>query len=366
MLISRWVDREVRLKEWGTWKSILWRCAANRPARQANPLVAAGRTDGAALVAHERSYDAYRVSSRCVAGTSGPAGSLCAREKKLEQVAAAEKLLSEIDLDRIYTYEYLCYRITRFRSEAYRDVKFIGRDAKHDLGLFVEDLSDAANVAAGAAGERVMTVAELASRFNVSTKTISRWRRLGLISRRFVVDGRKRIGFLESSVDRFVAQNSDKVRRGSQFSQLSESERSVIIARARRLAQAGGGPAEVVRRIARKTGRSSETIRYTLKQFDQENADFAIFPDSHGRIHLDANGRSTTSFIGANRPIPLPSGFAARGPASTALFRKSGRGSWANCRWTTSRAMNFRVPSGRRSASRRFSAPCPSLTTPSP
>ncbi len=194
------------------------------------------------------------------------------REKKLEQVAAAEKLLAEIEPDRIYTYEYLCYRITRFRPEAHRDVKFAGREAKHDLGLFVEDLSDAANVAAESAGERVVTIEELAKRFNVSTKTISRWRRLGLISRRFVMDGRKRVGFLESSVNRFVAQNSDKVRRGSQFSQLSEAERSTIIERARRLAQAGGPPAEIVRRIARKTGRSPETIRYTLRQFDQENA----------------------------------------------------------------------------------------------
>ncbi len=209
------------------------------------------------------------------------------REKKLEQVAAAEKLLAEIEPDRIYTYEYLCYRITRFRPEAHRDVKFDGRDAKHDLGLFVEDLSDAANVAADAAGERVVTIEELAKRFNVSTKTISRWRRLGLISRRFVMDGRKRVGFLESSVDRFVAQNSDKVRRGSLFSQLSEAERATIIERARRLAQAGGAPAEIVRRIARKTRRSPETVRYTLKQFDLENPDQAIFPDNHGPIRLE-------------------------------------------------------------------------------
>ena len=32
--------------------------------------------------------------------------------------------------------------------------------------------------------------------FNVSTKTISRWRQQGLVSRRFVFDGRKRVGFL--------------------------------------------------------------------------------------------------------------------------------------------------------------------------
>ena len=209
------------------------------------------------------------------------------REKKLEQVAAAEKLLAEVQPDRIYTYEYLCYRITHFRPEAHRDVKFVGREAKHDLGLFVEDLSDAANVAADAAGERVVTIEDLARRFQVSTKTISRWRRLGLISRRFVMDGRKRVGFLESSVNRFLAQNSDKVRRGSQFSQLSEAERSLIIVRARRLAQAGGAPAEIIRRIARKIGRSPETVRYTLKQFDQENAEQAIFSDNHGAIRRE-------------------------------------------------------------------------------
>ncbi|MGA2617333.1 MAG: sigma-70 family RNA polymerase sigma factor [Thermoguttaceae bacterium] len=209
------------------------------------------------------------------------------REKKLEQVSQAERLLAEIDGERTYTYEYLCYRITRFRPLAYRGVKFSGGDAGHDLRLFVEDLSDSADVPAETAGERVLTVEELAGRFSVSTKTISRWRGLGLISRRFVMDGRKRVGFLESSVDRFVAQNSDRVRRGSQFSQLNDEERDAIIRRARRLAQAGGSAAEVVRRLARKTGRSPETIRCTLKQFDQEHADLAIFPDNQGPIRLE-------------------------------------------------------------------------------
>ena len=66
--------------------------------------------------------------------------------------------------------------------------------------------------------------------FNVSTKTISRWREQGLVSRRFVFDGkRKRVGFLRSSVDRFVAQNTERVRRGERFSQLSDDERRDMI-----------------------------------------------------------------------------------------------------------------------------------------
>ena len=209
------------------------------------------------------------------------------REKKLEQAAQAEKLLGEIDPRRIYTYEYLCYRITNFRPGAYPDLKLTGREAGHDLRLFVEDLSDAANVSSGAAGERVLTVDTLAERFHVSTKTISRWRRLGLVSRRFVMDGRKRVGFLQSSVDRFVERNSDRVRRGGQFSQLSEEERTMILRRARRLAQAGGSPAEVTRRLARKTSRSPETIRYTLKRFDQDHPDLAIFPENHGPLQVE-------------------------------------------------------------------------------
>ncbi len=196
--------------------------------------------------------------------------------------------MAEIEPDRIYTHEYVCYRITRVRWEAYQDVKFIGVDAKHDLLLFIEDLSDAADVAAESAGEPVMTIEELARRFNVSTKTISRWRQLGLISRRFVVDGRKRVGFLESSVNRFVESNGDIVRRGGRFSQISEKERKAIVDRARRLAQRGGLPTEIVCRIARKSGRSAETIRYVLKQFDVEYADFALLSGNQQPLDVEA------------------------------------------------------------------------------
>jgi RNA polymerase primary sigma factor len=210
------------------------------------------------------------------------------REKKLEQVNRAEKLLAELEPARTYTYEYLCFRITDFRPETHPNQKLSGGETIHDLRLFVEDLSDAANVRAEAAGEQVLTVEELSKRFNVSTKTISRWRQQGLVSRRFVFDGRKRVGFLRSSVERFAMQNEERVRRGAQFSQLSDTERNAIIDDARRLAHAGGCPAEVTRRLARRTGRSVETVRYTLKQFDQEHPDLAVFPESTGPLSEDS------------------------------------------------------------------------------
>jgi RNA polymerase primary sigma factor len=209
------------------------------------------------------------------------------REKKIEQVNRAEKLLAELDAGRTYTYEYLCYRITDYRPESFPNLKLSGQDAGHDLRLFVEDLSDAADVPAACAGERVLTVEELSRMFKVSTKTISRWRQQGLVSRRFVFDGRKRVGFLKSSVEQFVAKNEDRVRRGARFSQLTAEERGAIIERARRLANSGGSLADVTRRVAKRMGRSVETIRYTLKQFDREHPSLAIFPDHTGPLTED-------------------------------------------------------------------------------
>jgi len=206
------------------------------------------------------------------------------RTKKLQQVEAAERLIAEIDPDKTYPYEYVFFRITGYRPGESAPTKITGEDLRHDLRLFVEDLSDSADMAADNIGEQVLTVEELAKQFNVSTKTISRWRELGLVSRRLVFDGRKRVGFLRSSVDRFVRGNQERVARGARFSQLTEEQRQEIIDRAPRLASAGGGQSEVARRLAKRAGRSVETIRSTIRQFDKQHPELAIFPDMNGPL----------------------------------------------------------------------------------
>lgn len=213
------------------------------------------------------------------------------RDKKVEQAQRAEKLLNELEPKRAYPYDYLAYRITDFRPEVTPHTLISGEEARHDLGLFVEDVSDAADVQVEDAGEPVHTVEDLSRMFHVSTKTISRWRQQGLVSRRFVFDGRKRVGFLQSSVERFVARNEERVRRGERFSQLTDTEREEIVERARRLAHVGGCPSEITRRIARHMNRSVETIRYTLKQFDQKHPEMAVFPEQTGPLNDDAKQR---------------------------------------------------------------------------
>ncbi|HQU46249.1 MAG TPA: RNA polymerase subunit sigma-70, partial [Pirellulales bacterium] len=240
------------------------------------------------------------------------------REKKVEQANRAERLLAELDPKRTYTYEYLCYRITDFRPDSPVAAKMSGDDAKHDLRLFVEDVSDAANLPADAAGEKVLTIEELSKQFKVSTKTISRWRQQGLVSRRFMFDGRKRLGFLQSSVDRFVKKNEQRVSRGARFSQLSEDERLNIVDRARRLARAGGQPAEVTRRLAERMGRSVETIRYTLKAFDVEHPELAVFPENSGPLSDETKRRIDQQY---RRGVSVDALAKEYGRTKTSIYR---------------------------------------------
>ena len=220
------------------------------------------------------------------------------REKKIEQVDNAEQLLREIQLDKTYNFEFVCFRITGFRMDPGPIVMIDGEDLLNDLHAFIEDLSDSANLKADEFGQPVFTVDELSKRFNVSTKTISRWRQQGLVSRKFIFDGgRKRVGFLHTSVDQFSKTNRDKVKRGERFSQLSDNDRIEIIDRARRLSRAGGCPAEVTRRIAKGMERSVETIRYTIKQFDQDNPTIAVFPDQTGPLNLEMKERIYAEFV---------------------------------------------------------------------
>ena len=220
------------------------------------------------------------------------------REKKIEQVNCAEKMLHEIQNDKDYNYEFVCYRVTGFRPEKSEIVKINGKNLRHDLFCLIEDLSESANVRADETGQPVHTVDQLSKMFNVSSKTISRWRQRGLVSRKFIFDGgRKRVGFLHSSVDRFRKLNPEVVSRGERFSQLTKLDKNEIIDRARRLARAGGCPAEVTRRIAKSMSRSVETIRYTIKQFDQEFPEAAVFPDQTGPLNLEMKERIYANFL---------------------------------------------------------------------
>jgi len=224
------------------------------------------------------------------------------RDVQIEQIERAEKLLNEIDPQDSYLYPSICERITKFRPERYPSLKIDGHDVIHDLRRFVEDLSDSVDMPVEAVEEPVLTVEDLSKRYNVSTKTVDRWRDRGLVSRRFRFGNRKRIGFLESSVDRFVKLHGDEINRSSKFTQLSESEREDIVKRARRMARYGGCPSEISRRLSKRMSRSAETIRYTLKNHDKDHPHSAVFPKS---VTTLTDEHKTKIFRSFRRGIPV-------------------------------------------------------------
>lgn len=215
------------------------------------------------------------------------------KERRSQHLDRAESLLAEVLPDKRYPFDYLCYRITGYRPDRDSDLVLDGADVQHDLRLVIDELARLVLVPEQTVDQPVLTVDALSRRYNVSTRTISRWRRQGLVARRFVIDGRTKVGFLESSVQRFVEEHNNQVERGSRFRHVSDEEREEIIRRARRMAQIGGQGrlAEIARRIARKMNRSPETIRLTLKAFDRDHPDRAIFAPNPGPLGEDAKAR---------------------------------------------------------------------------
>jgi RNA polymerase primary sigma factor/RNA polymerase sigma factor len=207
--------------------------------------------------------------------------------QKVEQATRAEQLLSEIEPDRSYAYDFLCYRITNYRPQLASRHTIAAADVASDLRQLVEDISEAADVSVTEVGEPVHSVEDLSKMFNVSTKTIGRWREAGLIGRKFLFGNRRRVGFLHSTVERFSAGNRERIRRGERFSQVTDDEKGEMIQRARQLADGGASLSEVTRQLASVMNRSPETIRYTLKNFDAQNPAIAIFPNHRGVLTED-------------------------------------------------------------------------------
>ena len=201
-------------------------------------------------------------------------------DARVAQIAAAEDLLHTLHANRGYPLEFVIFRITGYHPKHAEPLIFPGAALQHDLGQLIEAVSDSLDQKSSDLSEPVLSIDDVTEKFNVTSKTIQRWRRKGLPARRFIFpDGKRRVGFLLSSVERFVAIHENQVAQAANFSQVDEAERDSIIARARRLAEGCRCCVrEITRRIARKLNRSPLTILHIIRKFDQEHPEQAIFP----------------------------------------------------------------------------------------
>ncbi|VTS02354.1 sigma-70 family RNA polymerase sigma factor [Tuwongella immobilis] len=239
--------------------------------------------------------------------------------RRQEQIARAEKLLGEIDANRRYPYSWVCYRLTDFRPTTHSELVFSGETLKHDLGVFIRKVGRTIPaLPVEQLPEPVLTLEEISKKFNVSTKTISRWRVRGLVGQRIIRNGRRQLGFPQSVVESFLQNHHDRVQRSARFSHLTDAEKESILRRARRLSQAGGSLTEVSRRIAKRLGRSVEAVRYTIKHFDQQNPQQALFPALAGPLDGSAKESIYHSY---RRGIPVNELAKQYGRTRTSMYR---------------------------------------------
>ncbi len=206
------------------------------------------------------------------------------RRLRLRQLAAIEFTLSVTEPSRSYPVEFLVHSLTGFRPPTAQPdavpVALAGEDVRLDLILLAEELSADADLNVELWQGRVSTVGQVAERFGVSTKTIFRWHKRGLIGWRMrFADRRFRLVFPEHCVRRFVARNGDLVNRGSSFSQLTRAERRQIITRAESLVAEGRHRTinSVAKVLSGESGRAVETIRLILKSHDEARPKAGIF-----------------------------------------------------------------------------------------
>jgi RNA polymerase primary sigma factor len=218
--------------------------------------------------------------------------------RRLEQLKNAERLLAELQCEKQYPYQFVCFRITGYRPDAFPDLLIGGADIRHDLGQMISDMAASLPaVPIEEVPEPILTLEQMSEKLQVTTKTVNRWRKRGLIGLPVLCNGRRQVGFLQSFVTAFLDTNKERVAQSGRFSQMTDWEKDEIVRRARRLASVANGTlTEVSRRIARKLGRSTEAVRYTIKNFDREHPEQALFPEATGPLDADAKQRIFNSY----------------------------------------------------------------------
>lgn len=191
------------------------------------------------------------------------------RAALLKDVARAEALAGDLDEQQAYPADWLVFRITGYRPDMASPPLVSGAEALADLSALVERLSDAAEMAPEELAPGALRIEDLQQRWGVSAKTISRWRRRGLIARR-VRDARarSRLAFQPEAVRRFEAARADELAAAGGFRRFTEEEQTRALDAARAAATEGATLNAAARRIATDLGRSHEAVRQLLMRHD--------------------------------------------------------------------------------------------------
>ena len=212
--------------------------------------------------------------------------------QRLKQLTSAEKLLAIIEKDKEYPFDFICFRITGYRpKELIEYPRIKGEQLAEDLTIFISRLSSQVAEPVSQQDQKIYTVEQLAAELGVSTKTINRWRKQGLGARKFIFDdSKKRFGFPQSSVDKFLKENPSQAAKAKGFRRLTKQQQQQIVKEAVSLsARTSLSRYQIIKQIATSTGRAHETIRYTLLNLERTHPKNSLSDSPPGVISPDAS-----------------------------------------------------------------------------
>ncbi|MCK4753029.1 MAG: sigma-70 family RNA polymerase sigma factor [Planctomycetes bacterium] len=208
-------------------------------------------------------------------------------EKRHQQLDAAEKLFEIIDKNKEYPFEFVFFRITGFHPKDLPQLQPIkGGELADDLGIFISKLSGQVVQSVTEQDQKVYNIEELAEALNVSTKTIHRWRERALLAKKFVFDdGKKRLGFSQSIVDKFLKANPQLIYKAKKFARLTKKQKEQVVKRVIELAaKTKKSRYQIIKQIAAEIGKVHETVRYTILNYEKNNPNKRIFNKPTGVI----------------------------------------------------------------------------------
>lgn len=196
------------------------------------------------------------------------------------EMDAAEKLISEIDSNAAYPLDYVVFRVTGYKAPPSEEPVILpGAALIGDLVALVHRLSASIELPVEQFKRSPMMIDDVAGRLNVSTKTIQRYRRLGLVCHEVRIGDGARLVCFEDALERFLKREPEKTAKAAKLTRIPAEIESTMIATARELRRNSDlSLNEAAARIAAEHERAHETVRGILQRYDRR-AEEPIFAE---------------------------------------------------------------------------------------
>lgn len=190
------------------------------------------------------------------------------------QMDAAERLAQEVDSTRTYPEDFVRYRITGYRPESTGPpAMLVGEALVGDLATLVQQLSHTLDLPLDHDDRSAISLSDVASRLRVSSKSLQRYRRRGLVCHYVTFkDGVKRLACFEDVLQRYIEQHRKKLNDAAEFTRVDKSIEQQIIVEASSLRQSRKLTlSAAAKELASKYRRAHETVRAILWRHDRRS-----------------------------------------------------------------------------------------------